>query len=202
MPLTLWMSRQLRSRSIGWVERQMAVLFVSHSSKDDAAATALEVWLRANGFTDMFVDHQSLAGGDQWREELRASAGACRVVVCLVTENWLASNECFSEFRAAWYMGKRIIPLFLLPPAPNLGEEAKKRFAEVLRRGSGPRPRSLPQAGSGARSRSRPERREPPEGWTARSRRAQSRRPRSRGFRDRPQAASDAVSRPRLVRRR
>ena len=25
----------------------MAVLFVSHSSKDDAAATALEAWLRA-----------------------------------------------------------------------------------------------------------------------------------------------------------
>ena len=86
----------------------MAVLFVSHSSKDDAAATALESWLRANGFTDIFVDHHSLAGGDKWREELRKSAGACRVVVCLVTENWLASDECFNEFRAAWYMGKRI----------------------------------------------------------------------------------------------
>jgi hypothetical protein len=27
----------------------MAVLFISHSSKDDALATALEAWLRVNG---------------------------------------------------------------------------------------------------------------------------------------------------------
>ena len=69
-----------------------------------------------NGFTDLFVDHQNIIGGAKWREALRASAGTCRVVVCVVTANWLASNECFNEFRAAWYMGKRIIPLFLLVP--------------------------------------------------------------------------------------
>ena len=48
----------------------MAVLFVSHSSKDDAATTALEAWLVANGFTDTFIDHHSIAGGDAWGETL------------------------------------------------------------------------------------------------------------------------------------
>ena len=57
----------------------MAVLFVSHSSKDDAAVTALEAWLRANGFTDMFIDHHSIAGGDAWRVALQQAAGTCRV---------------------------------------------------------------------------------------------------------------------------
>lgn len=109
----------------------MPVLFVSHSSKDDAQASALEAWLNANGFTDIFVDHHSIAGGDKWGEDLRASAGACRVVLCLVSPNWLSSIECFSEFRAAWYMGKRIIPLFLLPQASGLDVEQKKRFATV-----------------------------------------------------------------------
>jgi len=109
----------------------MPVLFVSHASKDDGQASALEAWLCASGFGDIFVDHHSIAGGDKWGEALRASAGACRVVLCLVTPNWLSSIECFSEFRAAWYMGKRIIPLFLLPPAQGLDEEAKKRFAQV-----------------------------------------------------------------------
>jgi formylglycine-generating enzyme required for sulfatase activity len=109
----------------------VAVLFVSHASVDDRHASALEAWLAANGFSDVFVDHHSIAPGEKWRESLRASAGACRVVVCLVTVSWLASHECFNEFRAAWYMGKRIIPLFLLPPAESLGEEAKKRLAEV-----------------------------------------------------------------------
>jgi TIR domain-containing protein len=75
----------------------VAVLFISHSSKDDPATVALEAWLRVNGFTDFFVDHQNIAGGAKWREELRASAGACRVVICLITENRLASNECYNE---------------------------------------------------------------------------------------------------------
>jgi len=109
----------------------MAVLFISHASKDDRLASALEAWLKANGFTDIFIDHRSIAGGGKWREALRASASACRVVICLVTENWLASNECFSEFGAAWYMGKRLVPLYLLPPQGGLSEEAKTRLAKV-----------------------------------------------------------------------
>jgi formylglycine-generating enzyme required for sulfatase activity len=109
----------------------MAVLFISHSSKDDALATALEAWLKANGFTDIFVDHHSIAGGDKWRDALRAASGSCRVVLCLITENWLVSSECFNEFGTAWGMGKRIIPLFLLPPFADLGTEAKTRLHRV-----------------------------------------------------------------------
>jgi hypothetical protein len=95
----------------------MAVIFISHSSKDDAHATAFERWLHQNGFTDTLTDHESIAGGDKWREALRAAANSCRVVMCLVTEAWLSSAECFNEFMAAWYMGRRIIPLMLLPSA-------------------------------------------------------------------------------------
>jgi TIR domain len=109
----------------------MPVLFISHSSKDDAHADVIAAWLRANGFTDLFIDHQQIAGGDKWPEALRASAGSCRVVVCLVTPNWLASIECFNEFGAAWYMGKRIIPLFLVPPSSKLNAEAKARLDRV-----------------------------------------------------------------------
>jgi formylglycine-generating enzyme required for sulfatase activity len=69
----------------------MPIVFVSRNSQDDAAVTALENWLHSNGFTGTFVDHHGIAGGDKWREELRASAGACRVIICLVTESWLAS---------------------------------------------------------------------------------------------------------------
>ncbi len=110
----------------------MAVLFISHSSRDDGHASTLVAWLKENGFTDIFIDHESIAGGDRWREALRASAGACRVVICLVTENWLASSECFGEFVAAWYMGKRLVPLFLLPPAHSLSDEARQRLSRVM----------------------------------------------------------------------
>src|SRR5271169_4850211 len=101
----------------------MAVLFVSHASRDDAMARPLEAWLRAKGFTDLFIDHSDIDAGDKWAQALRDAAGACRVVVCLVTENWLASDECYSEFRAAWYMGKRIVPLFALETAATVHRE-------------------------------------------------------------------------------
>jgi len=108
----------------------VATVFVSHSSRDDALATDLEGWLRASGITDIFVDHSAIAGGAKWADALRASAGACRVVVCLITDNWLGSAECPSEFRAAWYMGKRIIPLFLCSEETALSPQA----LDVLRR--------------------------------------------------------------------
>ncbi|MCP5084308.1 MAG: SUMF1/EgtB/PvdO family nonheme iron enzyme, partial [Alphaproteobacteria bacterium] len=97
-----------------------------------AVASALESWLTANGFSDIFIDHQAIAGGDKWREALRTSAGSARVVVCLVTANWLASDQCMGEFRAAWYMGKRIIPLFLLLPDAKPDERSKERLKEVM----------------------------------------------------------------------
>jgi hypothetical protein len=48
-----------------------------------------------------------------------------------VTQPWLTSDECFGEYKAAWYLGKRIIPLFLLGPKAKLGADAKKRFADI-----------------------------------------------------------------------
>jgi hypothetical protein len=98
----------------------MAVLFVSHSSKDDALAAALETWLRANGFADLFVDHQHIIGGAKWREELRSAAAACRIVVCLVMLNWLASNECFNESLGASPWGTFPVAL----AAPRISRQA------------------------------------------------------------------------------
>jgi TIR domain len=109
-----------------------AILFVSHADADKPEVKALERWLIASGFTDFFIHTHNSADGDKWREALRGSADICRVVLCLVTENWLASNECFSEFQAAWYMGKRTIPLLLLPSSSTIPEEAKTRLARVL----------------------------------------------------------------------
>ena len=107
----------------------MAVLFVSHASKDDRAAADLETWLRAHRFTDVFIDHSNIVGGEVWAQALRDAAAACRVIICLVTDNWLGSDECFGEFKAAWYMGKPIIPLLALREG---GATAHPRLAKVI----------------------------------------------------------------------
>jgi hypothetical protein len=73
----------------------MASLFISHSSKDDVSVTALEEWLKINGFTDIFIDHNSIAGGEKWRDALRSSAAACRVVLCFITTSWTPPKTVF-----------------------------------------------------------------------------------------------------------
>ncbi len=109
----------------------MATIFISHSSRDDALASQLEAWLRGNGFTDLFIDHSSISGGAAWADALRANAGSARVVLCLVTPHWLASTECTSEFKAAWYMGKRIIPVFLLGDEAALNDTQRSELGRV-----------------------------------------------------------------------
>src|ERR671913_2578729 len=56
---------------------------------------------------------------------------AARVVLCLVTPRWLASDECFGEFTAAWYAGQRIVPLLAADTAA-LDERQSRRLGRVL----------------------------------------------------------------------
>jgi WD40 repeat protein len=108
----------------------MPVIFLSHSSRDDRIVRQLEAWLIARGFDDLFIDHSDIRGGDKWTESLRRAKGACRIVLCLVTPQWLASDECFGEFTAAWYQGKRIIPLLAVDGAA-LDEIQERRFRRI-----------------------------------------------------------------------
>ncbi|MEQ8896786.1 MAG: toll/interleukin-1 receptor domain-containing protein [Roseovarius sp.] len=115
----------------------MATVFLSHATKDDALTGDLLRWLHENGFRDTFVDHLDILGGDNWTDRLRDQAAACRVVICVLTGNWLNSSDCFNEFQAAWYMGKSILPLFFVDiDAPGTGEPAR-RLGRVLAESQG-----------------------------------------------------------------
>jgi hypothetical protein len=109
----------------------MATIFLSHSSQNDALASVLEQWLKANGFDDLFVDHTNIRSGDKWSDSLRRAKASCRVVLCLITPEWLSSDECYGEFKAAWYLGRRIIPLLCLTGAP-LNNKQASHLARVL----------------------------------------------------------------------
>jgi hypothetical protein len=99
-------------------------VFLSHASPDDALASDLEAWLRANGFSDLYVDHATTAGGEKRADSLReALVGACRVIVLLVTPAWLISTYCNSRFVDGRLLGRRIIPLLLLPDLTALSLE-------------------------------------------------------------------------------
>ncbi|MDE3113956.1 MAG: SUMF1/EgtB/PvdO family nonheme iron enzyme [Pseudomonadota bacterium] len=108
----------------------MATIFLSHSSRNDALASMLAAWLVQNGFDDLFIDHDDIRSGDKWTEALRRAKSACRVVLCLITPEWLESDECYGEFMAAWYAGRRMVPLLALGAA-ELNEKQKKRLGRI-----------------------------------------------------------------------
>src|SRR5262245_26927080 len=109
----------------------MATIFFSHSSRDDNLAAVVEKWLRKNGFEDVFIDHDSIRSGDKWTDALRRAKGSCRVVLCLVTPSWLSSDECFGEFTASWYAGRRLIPLLAIGNV-DLDDKQQRRLQRVL----------------------------------------------------------------------
>ena len=108
----------------------MPTLFLSHASLDDGLARDLQGWLVSQGFDDLFVDHEWIRGGDKWGDALRAAKASSRAVICLVTDHWLASEDCAGEFMAAWYSGKRIIPLLAHSGTPC--EERQRRLLQRL----------------------------------------------------------------------
>jgi len=109
----------------------MATIFISHSSRNDGLATLLATWLTANGFDDFFIDHDDIRSGDKWTDELRRAKGSCRVILCIVTLDWLASDECYGEFSAGWYAGKRLIPLVAIDGA-KLNQNQETRLRRML----------------------------------------------------------------------
>jgi hypothetical protein len=92
----------------------MTSIFISHSSKDNAWARKLKVWLEAEprGHRSLFLDFDREAGlkaGDLWEQQLYAKLRQCQAVLALVSRNWLESRWCFAEAVQAREKGKRLI---------------------------------------------------------------------------------------------
>jgi len=91
----------------------LAAIFISHSSKDDAVAGELKSWLEARGHS-VFLDFDpeaGLKGGADWEQTLYERLRVCRVVIPLLTLNWLSSKWCFAKVVHARSSGKAILPL-------------------------------------------------------------------------------------------
>ena len=98
----------------------MSRLFLSHSSANNAAASALGVWLADQGFDDVFLDidpNTGLVPGQRWQEALRDAADRCEAVLFLVSPAWLESRWCLAEFLLAKSLHKRIFGLLVEPVA-------------------------------------------------------------------------------------
>src|SRR5512142_3314326 len=96
----------------------MASLFVSHSSRDRAAAERICAWLRAAGFAALFVDfdpEQGIPAGRNWERELYAQLRRTDAVIFLASSAAVASRWCFAEVSLARSLGRPIFPMRLEP---------------------------------------------------------------------------------------
>ena len=94
----------------------MARIFLSHSSKDNAAAIALRDWLVGEGWNDLFLDldpDRGIAAGERWERALNEAARRCEAVLFLISRNWLASRWCLNELTLARRLNKRLFGVLI-----------------------------------------------------------------------------------------
>jgi len=88
----------------------MADIFISHSSKDSEVAAAIgERILQERPTWSLFYDKDNIRAGQRWQERLREELTSCRVVLALLSRNWLGSPWCFTEVVTATFRGKDVV---------------------------------------------------------------------------------------------
>ena len=96
----------------------MGQIFISHSSLDNTHAEAMRDWLKAEGWSDVFLDLDpsvGIAPGQRWLDELRKAGERCSAVVLLVSAHWAKSTWCSTEFQVAMQLGKEVFPVLVEP---------------------------------------------------------------------------------------
>ncbi|MEM9535017.1 MAG: TIR domain-containing protein [Cyanobacteria bacterium P01_E01_bin.45] len=96
----------------------MSRIFISHSSKDDAAAESMKSWLEKQGYRSLFLDFDPEVGieaGTEWKQVLYRKLRQSQAVIALVTPNWLASQWCDREVTLADEKGKSIFVVKVEP---------------------------------------------------------------------------------------
>ena len=89
---------------------KLADIFISHSSIDNEVAAAIgERIRRERPSWSLFYDKDNLRAGQRWQERLREELTSCRVVLALLSRNWLGSPWCFTEAVTATFRGKDVV---------------------------------------------------------------------------------------------
>src|SRR5215207_1179200 len=94
----------------------MATLFVSHSSRDQAATKRVVERLSAEGFAALFLDFDPVDGipaGRAWESELYGQLRKADGVVFMASAGSVASPWCFAEISMTRSLGKPVFPVRL-----------------------------------------------------------------------------------------
>src|SRR6516225_4834554 len=108
----------------------MADIFISHNGKDNELAAAIGERIRHERPTwSLFYDKDNIRAGQRWQERLREELTSCRVVLALLSRNWLGSPWCFTEAVTATFRGKDVVGI----ETEDLTSEDLARAPPILR---------------------------------------------------------------------
>src|SRR4029079_1435321 len=88
----------------------MPKVFISYSTKDAGFADLAKMKLKAEG-VDVWLDHEDLRGGDEWREAIDRGIAKSDALLVILTPASCASSYVTYEWGFALGMGKRVIPI-------------------------------------------------------------------------------------------
>ncbi|WP_340202515.1 toll/interleukin-1 receptor domain-containing protein [Ascidiimonas sp. W6] len=87
-------------------------VFISYSSRDDKHAERIRKKLEENGLS-VFKADKEMKSGDLFNEKIRIGLNNCREVCLLYSKSSKNSSYVTTEWGAAWFMGKKIITMYL-----------------------------------------------------------------------------------------
>jgi len=100
----------------------MALIFISHSSKDKEQSTKIKTQITEAGFSSIFLDHdvdKGIRTGEKWKQRLYEEIRTSHILLVLLSPAWHKSQWCFAEYILANSLGKKIIPLVIEQDTPQ-----------------------------------------------------------------------------------
>lgn len=94
----------------GLEERSRFDVFLSYSSADKDQARILFELIGARGLS-AFLSEKNIKPGDSWDSEIRRALVDCSTVLVLMTPNSVKSKWVLAESSAAWFFGKKVVPV-------------------------------------------------------------------------------------------
>lgn len=111
-------------------------VFLSYSRRDSEFIDELVISVESHGFEVVF-DRADLFPGEPWEPRLQRLITDAETTVCVVSQHWVASDQCTKELSIAVRNGRRIVPIVIDPVNPSAMPEELARLQFVFFHGAG-----------------------------------------------------------------
>lgn len=96
-------------------------VFISYSSEDGIIAGQIKSYLQTYFGLEVFLAHEDIEGGEKFEDAIIENLKSIDFFIPLLSPNFMGSKFTDQEVGIAYVLGKRIIPISLVPGATPYG---------------------------------------------------------------------------------